>query len=390
MTSLLFNRRNFLISACSLAAAPLLTPASFAAAPGDNRFVTILLRGAMDGLYLVQPYGDKELKTYRPDFALDPSTGLHDLDGHFGLHPDAGALMPLWASGELAFVQAVSTPYRGARSHFDGQDVLENGASGAGVESSGWLNRCLSVIPRPNAAKAIDVNTSAELILSGPNPVDVWSTKADISMPADELAFLARLYRNDAPFAQAMSEALSADKGADQVFGKSLRGGDVVDMARLTAGMLKGDYRIASYSINGWDTHIGQKNVFRKPLKSLITSILTLKQHLGPEIWKKTTVLIITEFGRTVRQNGSKGTDHGTGGVAVIAGGAVRGGKVYGKWPGLLESALLDNRDLNPTGDVREVAANLLMSQFGLSKSDLDTTVFPGLEFSIGKAGYLR
>ncbi len=390
MGKFMLNRRAFLVSACSIAAAPLLTPATFAAMPGENRFVTIVLRGAMDGLFLVQPYGDAELKKWRPDFAFDPSEGLHDLDGHFGLHPDAGALMPLWKDGELAIVHAVSTPYRDARSHFDGQDMLESGGAEVKGQKSGWLNRCLSVIPRSNAARAIDINTSAELILSGPNPVDVWSSKADLTVPADELAFLTRLYRSDPPFAKAMEEAVAADSDADKVFGSDVRGAKISDMARLTAGMLKGDYRIASYSINGWDTHIGQRNIFKKPLKDLVESILALKEGLGPDIWSKTTVLVMTEFGRTVRQNGSRGTDHGTGGVALIAGGAVRGGKVYGKWPGLKENQLLEDRDLNPTGDVREVAANLLMAQFGISKGDVTNQIFPGIEMAGGQAGYLR
>jgi uncharacterized protein (DUF1501 family) len=390
MANLMINRRGFLTAACSLAAAPLLTPATFAATPGENRFVTILLRGAMDGLWLVQPYGDANLKRWRPDFALDPSTGLFDLDGYFGFHPEAGALNALYKDGELAIVNAVSTPYRNTRSHFDGQDMLETGGERVNEERSGWLNRALSLIPRTAAARAIDVHSSAELILTGPNRVDVWSASTDLAVSADDIAFLERLYRGDAAFAKAMAETLEADRGADAVFGDDARGDRTGDMARLTAGMLKGDYRIASFSINGWDTHVGQARVFNRPLRSLTESLTILKHDLGPEIWKNTTVLAMTEFGRTVRQNGSKGTDHGTGGLALIAGGAIAGGKVFGKWPGLAESQLLENRDLAPTGDLREIAAHLLSAQFGIAKGDLATKVFPGLDFSIGKPGYLR
>lgn len=170
------SRRGFLAGACCVAAAPILTPVSFAAMPGDNRFVTIILRGAMDGLDFVQPYGDPAYAALRPKLGLRPDTGLIDLDGFFGLNPAASALMPLWQAGELSFVHAVSTPYRDQRSHFDGQDMLETGGNGKG-ERTGWLNRTLAVIPRSSDRKAIDINTSMELILSGPNEADLVVTE---------------------------------------------------------------------------------------------------------------------------------------------------------------------------------------------------------------------
>jgi uncharacterized protein (DUF1501 family) len=381
------SRRTFLASACCAAASPLFAPVTFAAAPGDKRFVTIVLRGALDSLYLVQPYTDPLLKQYRPDFALDPSSGLHDLDGRFGLHPDAAELLPLWKSGDLGFIHAVSTPYRDTRSHFDGQDILENGGVSAASEHTGWLNRALSAMPRRETYKAIDVNTSAELILSGPTPVDVWSQDTNLSVSGDEMSFYDRLYHNDAPFSMAFKEATATDADSD-----ATRSGDQrkTSVARLTAGMLKKDYRIATFSIGGWDTHIGQQRVFRKPLKELVDALVTLKTELGPEIWAKTSVLAMTEFGRTVRQNGSVGTDHGTGGLAIIAGGAIRGGKVYGKWPGLKDTQLFENRDLMPTGDVREIAAAMLNSQFNISAGDLSNKVFPGLDLNLKGQEFLR
>ena len=154
--------------------------------------------------------------------------------------------------------------------------------------------------------------------------------------------------------------------------------------------MLKGDYRLASFSIGGWDTHIGQANIFRKPLRALVAALTTLKAELGPDVWSKTAVLAMTEFGRTARQNGSKGTDHGTGGLAIIAGGAIRGGKVYGRWPGLAENQLFEGRDLMPTADVREIAAALLYSQFDIAHGDLTAKVFPGLSVDLRSQAYLR
>lgn len=390
MEKFLLSRRMFLASACCAAASPLITPITFAAVPGDRRMVTIVLRGALDGLHLVQPYGDPLLKRYRPDLALDPSKGLIDLDGQFGLHPDAKDLMPMWKAGDLGFVHAVSTPYRDTRSHFDGQDILESGGQHVSDEHTGWLNRALASIPRSRGGKAIDVSTSAELILSGPNPVDVWSAQSDLQIEPDEMTFFKRLYKNDPVFDKVFSEAVGADTDSDNVFNGAARTEDPAGIARLTAGMLKGEYRIATFSIGGWDTHIGQAYIFKRPLKALVTAITTLKQELGPDVWAKTTVLAMTEFGRTVRQNGSNGTDHGTGGIAIVAGGALRGGKVYGKWPGLKENQLFENRDLMPTGDIREVAAAMLHSQFDVSEGDLTSKVFPGLSLDVRGAGFLK
>lgn len=208
------SRRGFLAGACCAAGASIITPVSFAAMPGDNRFVTIILRGAMDGLDFVQPYGDPAYAALRPKLGLRPDTGLIDLDGFFGLNPAASALMPLWQAGELSFVHAVSTPYRDQRSHFDGQDMLETGGNGKG-ERTGWLNRTLAVIPRSNARKAIDINTSMELILSGPNEADSWSSQSNFALAEDEIAFLDRLYAGDPAFAKAMEEAKKTDISAD-------------------------------------------------------------------------------------------------------------------------------------------------------------------------------
>lgn len=385
---ILLSRRGFLAGACCAAAAPALTPVSFAAMPGDNRFVTIILRGAMDGLDLVQPYGDPAYAALRPRLGLTPATGLLDLDGFFGLNPAASALMPLWQAGELSFVHAVSTPYRSQRSHFDGQDILETGGSDKS-QRSGWLNRTLAVMPRSEARKAIDINSSMELILTGPNAADSWSSQSNFSLAEDEVAFLDRLYAGDPAFAKAMQEAKQTDMSADALYGEGKRGSGVADMARLAGGMLREQYRIASFSINGWDTHIGQQGQFAKAAGNLATAIATLKETLGEEAWKKTVVLTMTEFGRTARENGTKGTDHGTGGLALLAGGGIAGGKVLGQWPGLGDGKLLDNRDLMPTGDVREIAAAMLYRQFGIEPGDLTTKIFPGLSFDKGSV-YLR
>lgn len=384
MTEFTLSRRGFLASACCLAAAPIFTPVTFAAMPGDNRFVTIVLRGAMDGLDLVQPYGDPGFAALRPTLALTPDKGLIDLNGHFGLNPAAADLMPLWKAKELAFVHAVSTPYRDQRSHFDGQDMLESGGEHVAEERTGWLNRALAVIPRSDVRKAIDVNTSTELILTGPNNVDVWASDSNLGPAKDEMQFLMRLYAGDPAFAKAMDEAMRANSASMISEPSGQRGEKITDVAALAGNMLKGDYRIASFSITGWDTHVGQFGQFKRPVQDLARAITTLKATMGADLWAKTVVLAMTEFGRTVRENGSAGTDHGTGGCAVLAGGAVDGGRILGRWPGIGDGALLDDRDLMPTADVRELAAAMLYRQFDVSAEDLTGKIFPGLSFDKG------
>jgi uncharacterized protein (DUF1501 family) len=384
MNDFSLSRRGFLASACCLAAAPIFTPVSFAAMPGDNRFVTIVLRGAMDGLDLVQPYAEPGFAALRPTLALTPDKGLLDLDGHFGLNPAAADLMPLWRAKELAFVHAVSTPYRDQRSHFDGQDMLESGGEHVAEEKTGWLNRALAVIPRSDARKAIDVNTSTELILTGPNNVDVWASDSNLGPAKDEMQFLMRLYAGDPAFAKAMDEAMRANSASMMAEPSGQRGEKITDVAALAGNMLKGDYRIASFSITGWDTHVGQLGQFKRPVQDLAQAITTLKATMGADLWSKTVVLAMTEFGRTVRENGSGGTDHGTGGCAVLAGGAIDGGRILGRWPGLADGALLDDRDLMPTADVRELAAAMLYRQFDVSAEDLTGKIFPGLSFDKG------
>ena len=386
---MMLSRRGFLMTACCAAAVPAFSPVSFAAMPGENRFVTIVLRGAMDGLDLVQPYGDPAFAQFRPTLALKPDDGLIDLDGHFGLNPAAEALMPMWQAKELAFVHAVSTPYRDQRSHFDGQDMLESGAEAVHGERTGWLNRALSAIPRSENRKAIDINTSMELILSGPNEADVWASSSNMTMAADEVGFFKRLYANDAEFSRVLAEALRTDMAAEQLFQDEKRGQGIRDIAKLAGGMLREDYRIASFSVDGWDTHAGQKAQFARTVKDLTIALTTLKDALGPDVWKKTTILAMTEFGRTARENGTGGTDHGTGGVAILAGGGIQGGRVLGKWPGLGDGKLLDDRDLMPTGDVREVAAAMLYRQFDVGSEALTNGIFPGLSFDRSSA-YLK
>ncbi len=381
-----FTRRKMLLRSlaigCSAAASPLITPVTLAAAPTDNRLVVIVLRGAMDGLDVVQPYGDPKLAGLRRQIKSGQAAGAHDLDGFFALHPALGDLMPLWNAGELAFAHAVSTPYRDKRSHFDGQDFLENGGTSSDGSLTpardGWLNRMLSLIPGADVQTAFSVGRQRLLLLDGEVPTSSWSPDADLDLSPQAQLLLEQLYATDPLFKQSartvaeMSEKMDGRMGAYAASGAAA-------LAGFAADRLNEETRIAAFSIGGWDTHRDQNSSLPAALRQLSTAILTLKLQLGAN-WNRTAVLAITEFGRTVRENGSGGTDHGTGGAMVMAGGAIKGGAVYGDWPGLGELDLYQDRDLFPTTDVRTYAAWALRDLFSLEPLAIEAKVFPGLE----------
>ena len=390
---------------CSAAASPLFTPVALASVPGDNRLVVIILRGAMDGLDVIQPYGDPALAPARPGFEIGPETGALDLDGFFALHPGLQDLWPLWQAGELGFAQAVSTPYRNARSHFDGQDLLEAGTQ-AGTEGrahdDGWLNRFLQTRPGTTRETALAVGREDALILRGAAPSVSWSPASRLSLSPATWDLLGLIYRDDPLFQAAFADArfysdllygdVAAAADAEGMMAAMTRGaaraGSTSAIADFAAERLRADARIASFSLGGWDTHRGQVGSIRRALGHLSTAILRLRAGLGPD-WARTTVLAMTEFGRTLRENGSGGTDHGTGAALVMAGGALNGGRVFGDWPGLEEAALFDRRDLMPTRDVRAYAAWAMAGLFGTGRSTLEDQIFPGLDMG-ADPGLLR
>ncbi len=378
---------------CSAAAHPLMSTVTFASAPWENRLVVIILRGGMDGLDAVRPVGD-------PNYALTRKGRINDtlkLGGMFGLHPAFEPLLPLWRKGELGFAHATSTPYRDKRSHFDGQDLLEAGTGmdvTIGAQRDGWLNRLLQTVPGLTSETAFAVGASDMNILRGPAPSSHWSPRTELQLSAATQQLLEYIYHDDPIFRDAaaqailLSDAISADRDAAE-------GDETADMmmdmmkpsagkperalAAFAADRLNHDTRIASFSISGWDTHNGQDFRMKVMLGRLADAILTLKAGLGDN-WGRTTVLAMTEFGRTVRLNGSNGTDHGTAGAMLVAGGAVNGGRIFGRWPGLAEADMYDRRDLMPTTDVRAYAAWAMRGLFGLERSVLEGAVFPGLD----------
>ena len=381
-----FLTRSALIGCCG-AASPMLAPFSFAAAPWDGRLVVIILRGGMDGIDVVRPYGAPEYRALRGKLGGDLQDGAHDLGGFFALHPGLAPLLPLWSQGDLGFVHAVATPYRDKRSHFSGQDLLEAGTLSLNGARDGWLNRLLQMVPGTEDRTAFAIGNGEMKLLDGAAPVADWSPDANlvISPQAEQLAQV--MMQDDPAFRAALSEALMLSDGTGEMpDGKRMaiptpsRGKAHIGIAEFAAEQLRGDTRVASFSINGWDTHNRQGRAIKGALSGLSDTILSLQQRLEGEVWQKTAIVAMTEFGRTVRLNGTGGTDHGTGGAMVLAGGAIRGGRVLGDWPGLDEAALYARRDLMPTGDVRAPAAWIMRAITALERGVLERNVFPGLE----------
>ena len=354
---------------------------ALADAPTDKRLVVVILRGALDGLSAVVPYGDAALAGLRGQLvppAPGQDGGMLDLGGFYGLHPALANLHAMYQAGEALAVHAVAGPYR-VRSHFEAQDYLESGADHR--MTSGWLNRAIEALPRPVAhGEPLAVGVSVPLLMRGPAAVASWAPHGTAALDADLYARIAALNQGDRLLGPAIAEGLS-----ERGFSAAVMNGDEPPqnryafpaLAKAAGEMLRAESgpRIAALEIGGWDTHTAQAQRLAGVLRQLDAGLAALKAGIG-EAWRQTAVLTMTEFGRTVRMNGTRGTDHGTGSVAFVLGGAVAGGHVVADWPGLGSGKLFEDRDLQPTCDLRSVAKGLLAQHLGLGKSALET-VFP-------------
>ncbi|MGP9788524.1 DUF1501 domain-containing protein [Roseinatronobacter sp. NSM] len=378
------NRRQLLTRAlalgCSAAASPLVTPMSFAALPGDRRLVVIVLRGAMDGLDVFRPVGDRHLARLRPYLAQEnPPLAL---DNFFALHPALSGLMPLWQAGEMAFVPATSTLYRDQRSHFDGQDHLEAGTAGIlppTLQRDGWLNRLVAQLPGAQARTAFALGRERMLILEGQAAITQWSPGTDLDLGPQNRLLLSYLFQNDPLFAEAGQIALDMTASGLDDDDDMPAAGDATGLGAYVARQLLDDARIASFSLTGWDTHRDQHRALLPALGRLQDAIVALRDGLG-RAWGETIVMAMTEFGRTARENGARGTDHGTGGALLLAGGALRGGRAIGGWPGLSDQDLYAGRDLMPLSDIRAYPAWAMHDLFGLPVSSIERHVFARLD----------
>jgi len=355
---------------------------------GQRRFVFVLLRGALDGLAAVPPVGDPDYARLRGELALSKAEQLHRLDDLFALHPSLEFMAGLWQQKQLTVAHAVATPYR-ERSHFDAQDVLESGVTIPHGSQSGWLNRALSALPKQGAAgnAGIALGSNVPLAMRGATEVASWSPGVMPELDDDTLSRIGQMYGADSLLSQRLSEALGADEiasasGGMSGMGRQGRGGvQVEQVARAAANFLvqADGPSVAMFDTTGWDTHANQgadQGALALRLKGLDTGLAALREGLG-DGWDRTVVLVATEFGRTVAINGTRGTDHGTGAAAFLLGGAVRGGRVLGDWPGLKTAQLYEGRDLMPTTDLRSLIKSVLRDHLEVPQALLESQVFP-------------
>ena len=389
------SRRRFLIGAGALAATATIPNALFAYTGGASRLVVVILRGALDGLAAVPPYGDPDYASLHRELAIAAPGGPDGalaLNNTFGLHPALSFLHERFAAGELLVFDAVASPYRD-RSHFDGQNVLENGLAKPIGTADGWLNRALAALPRAAGrlgGSAVAISQNVPLILRGEASVISKSPQATPDVDEDLLARLADLYSKDDWFSARLSEAVQTEKmvdgaadsnGMNKLSAQAGYQDRVGAVARMASELMRSDGgpEIAVIEASGWDTHANQggaKGLLATRLAGLDKGLRSLADGLGP-LWPQTAVLVVTEFGRTAAVNGTRGTDHGTGGCAFLLGGAVRGGQVIADWPGLNRTALLDNRDLKPTLDLRSVFKAVLDEHMHVDAKTLAKRVFP-------------
>jgi uncharacterized protein (DUF1501 family) len=391
------SRRHLLLSSGSLFAWAYL-PRLARAEGRDPRFLTVVLRGALDGLATVAPVGDPNWVALRGDEALtlDGKTPALRLDNFFALNPAMPNLAAMFAAREAIIVHAAATPYR-ERSHFDGQDVLESGLTKPNASDSGWLNRTLAALApagrvNPKGSKIFAVGPVTPLIARGAAPVLSWSPQHAMPASEDTVARLLALYRQqDATLARTLednSKLAAIEKAGGMAQQKP--GGPGPGQVRAYFAEVAGSAakflaqpdgpRVGALALDGWDTHFNEgvaQGRLSQLLGALDDALAAVKTNMGPA-WNETAVVLITEFGRTAHINGTKGTDHGTGTVALLVGGALRGGRVIADWPGLKPANLYENRDLAATTDLRAVLKGLLRDHLRADEKALAEVVFPG------------
>ena len=370
-----------------------------AAAP--RRLIVVFLRGAADGLNIVVPYADPGYYQARSSIALArPGTegGALELDRHFGLHPALEPLMPLWKSGKLGFIHASGSP-DATRSHFDAQDYMESATPGRKSTQDGWLNRLIGVLPLPaggraTPTRAVSIGAVLPRIYAGNNPVANIASGAaatrptQLDRPVVSQAFdklysaddkISRAYQASQQSRREVMESMATSELEREMTaannGAPLPNGFPDDAVRL-ATLMRNDARVqlAFMEVGGWDTHANQgaaSGQLANRLSPLGSGLAALATRLGPA-FDDTVVLVMSEFGRTVRQNGNNGTDHGHGNVMWALGGRINGGKVLGQWPGLDSSALHEGRDIAITTDFRLVLAEILERHLLLPDARLD------------------
>jgi uncharacterized protein (DUF1501 family) len=330
----------------------------------------------LDGLPAVPAVGDPAFAVLRGVALPEPAGMPLPLDGTFGLHPGLSTLHQWWGERQLIVAHAVASPYR-ERSHFDAQQLLESGSRKPFEFSSGFLGRALAL----QNAQGLALGAALPLALRGAEGASTWSAGRTRPVDDDLLERVSALYAGDPALQRVFNVAREQRRGAmAAAMGDAGGGQSAADLARLAGRWLADPQGPAVVWVdsNGWDTHTQQAGRLARQLPQLDQALASLRQSLGAA-WAHTTVLVLTEFGRSATLNGSGGTDHGTGTVAFIAGGRVAGGRMLTDWPGLAARDLLDGRDLRPTTDLRAILAPVLQHQFGFSDAELDRDVLPGV-----------
>jgi len=400
------DRRLFLQGLAGLGALSCLSfpGMAFANARTDQRLVVVILRGGMDGLAAVAPYGDPNYRSLRQGLSLETDSLLR-LDNMFGLHPAFAPLHEMYMRGELAVVHAVASPYR-ERSHFDAQNVLELGSSQPNALESGWLNRLAGAIDSRDRKLGMAISQTLPLMMRGDQYVGSWAPSGMDEVGDDYYSLVSKIYAKDPIFAKALNEGLDVQqRGADlfheqndrqsKKMARQSRGGQAFPVMAEAAGKwlaAPDGPRLATLELGGWDTHAGQGTEggrLANNFTQLANGLQKLKESLGP-VWNKTTVVAMTEFGRTAGPNGNNGTDHGTGGAMFIAGGRVNGGRVFTSWPGLARHQLYQERDLMPTTDIRSVMKGILSDLYSLPYQTLAYDIYPGSASAQNMRGLIR
>lgn len=373
------DRRSFMRQMCLGGIATFALPGvTFAQVKQDGRFVFVLLRGGFDGLAAVVPVGDDSYARLRSGFAFEESE-LFALNELFGLAPGLSPLRDLWQANELVTLHAMAIPYR-TRSHFDGQAILETGIDRPVGSSDGWLNRLLQVMEGKRSGIAIAAGMPRSL--TGSYEVQTWSPTQLGVVDDAYLQRLGALYRNDKALYGRFEAAVQQQDtvGEEPMARGNARRGGVTSIMQAAAKILRqdGGPNIAAMEFSGWDTHANQGlagGALDRLLGQLAEGLMAFRADMGPA-WNNTTVVVMTEFGRTARANGTRGTDHGTAGAGLVIGPRVAKSAAYADWPGLSDSALFEGRDLKPTLDVRAVLKGAVAGAFDLSRPQLDR-VFP-------------
>jgi uncharacterized protein (DUF1501 family) len=406
ITRRIFLRNSGLAVVGTAAIPSFLTRAAFGSVESGNRnkrLVVIFQRGAADGLNIVVPHGEAAYYAMRPSINI-PRNSVIDLDGFFGLHPSLAPFQPLWNQRHLAIVHAAGSPDP-SRSHFDAQDFMESGTPGVKATDDGWLNRCLHDLPSQagkSAFRAIALGPSLPRILSGKEPALAVNNVNDFGVGGRGANATPMSNTFEAMYAQSVDSVLHGTgqetfdavkmlKSADPSKYKPAVGADYPkgrfgDSLRQLAQLIKANLgvQVAFADIGGWDHHVNEGSTqgqIANVLGEFSQSLAAFWTDLG-DLRDDTVVVSMSEFGRTARENGNRGTDHGHANVMFVMGGPVKGGKVYGRWPGLDQSQLYEGRDLALTTDFRQVLGEAVYSHLGNKALD---EVFPGYESQPGK-----